>query len=491
MLRRLALLIALSLGLSLPALAQTETSLNNFGSAPVYLITSPSNGQCLTYQSSTQKWINGSCSGGGGSGTVTSVALSIPSLFTISGSPVTTTGTLTATPAGTSGGIPYFSSATVLASSAALTANALVLGGGAGGTPTVAASLGTTSQVLHGNAAGAPTFGAIASGDLTSALTTPSAIGGVTPAAGAFTTLGSTLLASLASGLTQASNTSVDGLTLIDSTVAPSTGNQQFSPRIRLTGSGWKTTATAGPETVDWIIENQPVQGTTTPNTSLVFARQINAAGFLNSLSLGSSAISFSNTTDNASITLQGTGQVLAPQFVPSAISSGSTNSFYASASNTLAFKANSTVTMTMTSTTVNLPAIASSSAATTGTVCWTTGTGSLTVDTTVACLASTKRVKQNIQPLDVGLAEVMKLRPVSYDLKPQFNPKGLGPQVGLVAEEVQAIDPRLVGLDTSGQPMGVRYMQTTALLIKAIQEQQQEIRVLERQVRSQHKRTR
>ena len=36
-------------------------------------------------------------SGGGGSGTVTSVALSLPTIFTVSGSPVTTTGTLTGT----------------------------------------------------------------------------------------------------------------------------------------------------------------------------------------------------------------------------------------------------------------------------------------------------------------------------------------------------------------------------------------------------------
>src|SRR2546421_5645290 len=43
----------------------------------------------------------------GGTGTVTSVALSIPGgIYTITGSPITTNGTLTATPAGTSGGIP-------------------------------------------------------------------------------------------------------------------------------------------------------------------------------------------------------------------------------------------------------------------------------------------------------------------------------------------------------------------------------------------------
>jgi hypothetical protein len=65
---------------------------------------------------------------------------------------------------GTSGGVPYFSGSTSIASSGALTANALVLGGGAGTAPAVLGSLGTTTTVLHGNAAGAPTFGAVALG---------------------------------------------------------------------------------------------------------------------------------------------------------------------------------------------------------------------------------------------------------------------------------------------------------------------------------------
>ena len=82
-----------------------------------------------------------------------------------------------------------------------------------------------------------------------------------------------------------------------------------------------------------------------------------------------------------------------------------------------------------------------------------------------------------------MGLDEVMALRPVSYDLKPQYNPNGLGPMVGLVAEDVQRVDPRLVGLDSKGRPLGVRYMQLTAVLIKGMQEQQAEIKDLKAQL--------
>lgn len=69
---------------------------------------------------------------------------------------------------GTSGGILGFTAAGTLASSVALTANQLVIGGGAGATPTPLGSLGTTTQVLHGNAGGAPSFSAIVTADLPS-----------------------------------------------------------------------------------------------------------------------------------------------------------------------------------------------------------------------------------------------------------------------------------------------------------------------------------
>lgn len=62
---------------------------------------------------------------------------------------------------GTSGGVLSFTGSTTIASSGALTASAIVLGGGAGTAPTVLGSLGTTTTLLHGNAAGAPTFGAV------------------------------------------------------------------------------------------------------------------------------------------------------------------------------------------------------------------------------------------------------------------------------------------------------------------------------------------
>jgi hypothetical protein len=162
---------------------------------------------------------DGACSAVSGAtgGTVTSVALTVPGILSISGSPITTSGTLAIGATGTSGGIPYFSSSSALASSAALTANALVLGGGAGGTPTVVGSLGTTTTLLHGNASGAPTFSAVALGsDVSGTLLAaqfPALTGDCTTSAGALATTctktsGVAFAASATTDTTSASNVS-------------------------------------------------------------------------------------------------------------------------------------------------------------------------------------------------------------------------------------------------------------------------------------------
>lgn len=102
---------------------------------------------------------NGSC--GGGSGSVTSVGLSVPgsSIFGVTGSPVTTSGTLGLSTTGTSGGVPYFNSTSTIASSALLAANGFVLGGGAGASPTATQLTG----LVKGNGASAPAAAVVGS----------------------------------------------------------------------------------------------------------------------------------------------------------------------------------------------------------------------------------------------------------------------------------------------------------------------------------------
>ena len=105
---------------------------------------------------------------GSGSGSVSSVAQTSPAgVLSQTGGPITTSGTFVWSWSGTSGGVPYFSSNTTMASSALLALDQLVLGGGVGNAPFTLGSLGTTTTVLHGNAAGIPSFGPVIGGDMT------------------------------------------------------------------------------------------------------------------------------------------------------------------------------------------------------------------------------------------------------------------------------------------------------------------------------------
>lgn len=115
-------------------------------------------------------------------------------------------------------------------------------------------------------------------------------------------------------------------------------------------------------------------------------------------------------------------------------------------------------------------------------------------INDSVACLASSKRFKQDIAPLSDSLSEVLKLTPVSFKYTDAFNgnlkdnPNYNGPQIGFIAEDVQKVDPRLIVLDESknvapGTPYSVRYEQMTALLAGAIQEQEKKIDALKSNV--------
>jgi len=135
-------------------------------------------------------------------GTVTSVAQSFTGgLISVAGSPITTSGTLALTVAGTSGGVPYFSSASTWATSAALAASALVVGGGAGAAPsTITTGTGVTTAlgvntgtagafVVNGGALGTPSSGTVTNLTGTASININGTVGATTPTTGSFTTM--------------------------------------------------------------------------------------------------------------------------------------------------------------------------------------------------------------------------------------------------------------------------------------------------------------
>ena len=136
----------------------------------------------------------GTLSSTGSGGTVTSVS------FTggiISVATATTTPAFTV--AGTSGGIPYFSSASTWATSAALASNALVVGGGAGAAPStittgtgVVTALGVNTGsagafVVNGGALGTPSSGTVTNLTGTASININGTVGATTATTGTFT----------------------------------------------------------------------------------------------------------------------------------------------------------------------------------------------------------------------------------------------------------------------------------------------------------------
>lgn len=83
----------------------------------------------------------------------------------------------------------------------------------------------------------------------------------------------------------------------------------------------------------------------------------------------------------------------------------------------------------------------------------------------------SDRRLKQDINTINYGLNEVLKLNPVSYHWKKYSDqPKSLG----LIAQEVQPIINEVVTVqDNPEKTLGVSYIELIPVLIKAIQEQQ------------------
>jgi hypothetical protein len=77
----------------------------------------------------------------------------------------------------------------------------------------------------------------------------------------------------------------------------------------------------------------------------------------------------------------------------------------------------------------------------------------------------SSRRFKEEIKPMDKASEAIMALKPVTFRYKKEIDPQEI-PQFGLVAEDVQKVDPDLVVRDKEGKPYSVRYDQVNAMLL-------------------------
>ncbi|HEY2922400.1 MAG TPA: tail fiber domain-containing protein, partial [Candidatus Binatia bacterium] len=96
---------------------------------------------------------------------------------------------------------------------------------------------------------------------------------------------------------------------------------------------------------------------------------------------------------------------------------------------------------------------------AVTGTAVVVNGSGQLGV------AASSQRFKDEIKPMDKASEAILALKPVTFRYKQEIDPVRI-PQFGLVAEQVEKVDPNLVARDAEGKVYTVRYEAVNAMLL-------------------------
>jgi len=101
--------------------------------------------------------------------------------------------------------------------------------------------------------------------------------------------------------------------------------------------------------------------------------------------------------------------------------------------------------------------------------------------------VVSSQRYKQDIKPLATTSEALYALKPVSFRLKKEYDPtRALG--FGLIAEEVEKVDPDLVYRNEKSEVESVRYEMVNAMLLNEFLKEHKKVQDLEATVIQQQK---
>ena len=89
--------------------------------------------------------------------------------------------------------------------------------------------------------------------------------------------------------------------------------------------------------------------------------------------------------------------------------------------------------------------------------------------------VVSSERFKDEIKPMDKASEAILALKPVTFRYKHELDPVGI-PQFGLVAEQVEKVNPDLVARDAQGKPYTVRYEAVNAMLLNEFLKQHRKV---------------
>jgi hypothetical protein len=96
--------------------------------------------------------------------------------------------------------------------------------------------------------------------------------------------------------------------------------------------------------------------------------------------------------------------------------------------------------------------------------------------------ITSSARYKEAIQPMDNASEAILLLQPVTFRYNKALDPKGIA-QFGLVAEDVEKVNPDLVVRDKEGKPYSVRYDQVNAMLLNEFLKEHRTVQELKNEV--------
>jgi hypothetical protein len=85
--------------------------------------------------------------------------------------------------------------------------------------------------------------------------------------------------------------------------------------------------------------------------------------------------------------------------------------------------------------------------------------------DGKLGTLTSSARFKADIKPMGGASESILALQPVTFHYKPEIDAQEI-PQFGLLAEDVEKVNPDLVVRDKQGRAYSVRYDQVNAMLL-------------------------
>ncbi len=85
--------------------------------------------------------------------------------------------------------------------------------------------------------------------------------------------------------------------------------------------------------------------------------------------------------------------------------------------------------------------------------------------DGKLGTVVSSRRFKEEIQLMEQASETLFALKPVTFRYKEEIDPAGTS-QFGLVAEDVEKVNPDLIVRDKEGKPYSVRYDQVNAMLL-------------------------